>query len=145
MRSSRQSLRFTVRTVLLTFTAFVLMAIGLTGAPASPGTQTTTALASAVQAAKPHAPQMQAAQGARPLTASVVETTGQRSTECVPGRNKVRVERDAVSPTQAHLQHSPGSSGAGLLCGARADTSAAGQSGRIPAALTHLDLGIVRT
>lgn len=160
MRSTSSFIRLAAHGLLLAFAAFVLVTVGCTGANASTGAQTapgaraasassqplTVATPTAGQQALPVATDQQATVQEPPgLATSGLETSGQVLTACVPGRDKARVESNAVAPTVAHLQDSPGNCSSGLPDRARADTAAAQLSDRIPAALTHLDLGIVRT
>lgn len=123
MRSTSPTFRLLTHALLLAFAAFALVVIGCTGAQASPATLASpTAQSSAVQSA-----------------------TAQKSPKCVPGRDKAKVERNAVAPNPAHLQPPPANPDSALPGRARADASVLLFSSRDPAALTHLDLGIVRT
>lgn len=122
--------RVAAHALILAFAAFMLLAIGCTGAQASPNGQVASISASAFQDA---------------LANTSADIYSQVLTTCNPGRDKVRVECNAVAPTQAQLQHSPENDGVGLFTPVRAETTTDQLSGRTPAALTHLDLGIVRT
>ena len=128
--------RLGAQALILAFAAFMLVAIGCTGAHAFPTEQATSISAS------PALP----GSGADTFAADTfADAVGHAPPSCIPGRNKVRVERNAVPPSQAHLHHPPASGCTGLFASARAEGTADQFSGRTPAALTHLDLGIVRT
>jgi len=142
----------------------VLVALGGTGARAFPSAPAHTAASLPAPAASAPAPaaslpapaatdtlvSVGAAPAAGPAsvpagTPVLVEWTAQEQTTCNPGRKKVRLESSAVLPSPAHLQHAP-ESGCRLLPRTRVPGSEDVRlSGRIPASLTHLDLGIVRT
>lgn len=64
---------------------------------------------------------------------------------CTPGRDTARMEKNAVSAPTALLQHSPTGTFSRNAAQAGWDADESLLSGRIPDALTHLDLGIVRT
>ncbi len=115
--------RIAAHVILLAFTAAMLLDFGCTGVQASPDPETVPVIAvsSAADAASPALP------------------------ACIPGRDKVRLECHAMAPTPAQLQHSPASTGMELFSQIRTVKSTGQLAGRIPAALTHLDLGIVRT
>lgn len=72
-------------------------------------------------------------------------TAAQRLLACIPGRDKTRAETNALSPASAALLHCPAGTWVqtAVLFGAERNPSQ--RAGRIPAALTHLDLGILRT
>ncbi|MDO5751951.1 hypothetical protein [Arthrobacter sp.] len=123
--------RLGAQAIILAFVAFMLVAIGCTGSHASPNEQAASISAS---------PAFNSS-GA----GTFADAVGHALPSCIPGRNKVRVERNAVPPSQAHLHHSPVSGCTGLFAPARAEGTADQFSGRTPTALTHLDLGIVRT
>ncbi|ALE91423.1 hypothetical protein AOC05_02095 [Arthrobacter alpinus] len=132
MRGTSPSFRLLTHALLLAFAAFALVVIGCTGAQASPATVTSpTARSSTVQSAT--------------AQSSAVQSTAPGSPKCVPGRDKAKVERNTVAPNPAHLQPSPANPDSARPDRARADTSVLQFSSRDPAALTHLDLGIVRT
>lgn len=154
MRSTSSFIRVAAHALLLALAAFLLVTIGCTGANAtpaaqdSPGTQGASAMSQPLAATTPAAVQQSADLAATHITgqqATGLETARQALTACVPGRDKARVESNAVAPTPAHLQDSPGNANSSLPDRARANTVSAQLSDRIPAALTHLDLGIVRT
>lgn len=145
MRSTSSFIRVAAHGLLLAFAAFLLVTVGCTGANASPGAQENPGTQGASAVSQPDAGTTPAAGQATGQQAARLETSGQVLTACVPGRDKARVESNAVAPTLAHLQDSPGDAGSGLPDRARANTASAQLSDRIPAALTHLDLGIVRT
>ncbi len=156
--------RVAAHALILAFAAFMLLAIGSTGAQASPNGQVASIGASAfndtvlhddnaqnVDAALNDGPALNTSAG---MTADTVRGTAAKSsagvsghvlTSCTPGRDKVRVESNAVAPAQAQLQHSPGNDCTGLFAPVHPGIAADQLSGRTPAALTHLDLGIVRT
>lgn len=124
--------RLTTHAVLLAFAGMLLVAFGCSGTQARAGMQATTAHVSATQFS--------------PATdVSLAALTAPVSTECVPGRDKVRLEREALPPTLAHLHPAQQDTDAGLSERTTANVGAAQLLGRIPASLTHLDLGIVRT
>lgn len=132
MRSTSPTFRLLTHALLLAFAAFALVVIGCTGAQASPATLASpTAQSSAVQSAT--------------AQSSAVQSAVQGSPKCVPGRDKAKVERNAVAPNPAHLQPSPANPDSALPVRAWADASVLQFSSRDPASLTHLDLGIVRT
>ncbi|MHA7306050.1 hypothetical protein ACX80E_12520 [Arthrobacter sp. TMN-49] len=133
MRSTTLMVRLAAHAVLLAFVGLAIVAFGCTGAQASPNTLAVTAHVSTSQFS------------AAADTAAVDTVISPVSTACVPGRDDVRLERDAVAPTPAHLQHSPKNANAGLADLAWTNPGAVHLLGRIPASLTHLDLGIVRT
>lgn len=144
--------RVAAHALILAFAAFLLLAIGSTGAQASPNGQVASIGASAFNDTPLNdGPALNTAAG---MTADTVRSTaakssasvsGQVLTSCTPGRDKVRVESNAVAPAQAQLQHSPGNDCIGLFTSVQPGIAADQLSGRTPAALTHLDLGIVRT
>ena len=144
--------RLGAQALILAFAAFMLMAIGCTGAPVSPNGQVASISASPfskiVLGSTPSG-SAPALGSAAALDRSAVDITadaaGHALPTCIPGRNKVRVERNAAPPSQAHLQHTPANGCTGLFAAVRTETGADQFSGRTPAAWTHLDLGIVRT
>lgn len=129
--------RLTTHAILLAFAGMLLVAFGCSGAQAQAGMQATAA----------HAPtaHVSAAQFSPSTDVSLAVLTAPVSTACVPGRDKVRLERDAVPPVPAHLQPAQQDTSAGLAERTKANGGAAQVLGRTPASLTHLDLGIVRT
>lgn len=74
-----------------------------------------------------------------------VPSAGQELTACHPGRDRVRLERNSMAPGQGLFQPGPELSGSALSRMTHPDFDSLQLAGRIPAALTHLDLGIVRT
>lgn len=88
----------------------------------------------------------QSAPQTAPQTAVLNEVTAaQRLLACIPGKDKTRAETNALSPASAALLHDPAGTWVqtAVLFGAEGNPSQ--RAGRIPAALTHLDLGILRT
>ncbi|AIY03450.1 hypothetical protein ART_3851 [Arthrobacter sp. PAMC 25486] len=136
MQSTNALLRVGTRLLILALTSFVLVALGCTGAQAFPETALPSVSSSA---------ELQPAALQMTLDVLSLDTSEKEQTSCIPGRDKVRVEHNAIVPTLALLQHSPGSNGATLPRNMPRQLGAAQRAGRIPDALTHLDLGIVRT
>ncbi|POH74728.1 hypothetical protein [Arthrobacter glacialis] len=132
MRSSSFTVRLAAHAVLLAFAGMLLVAFGCSGAQASAGMQVATASVSA-------------AQFSPAIETSVESLIAPVSTACIPGRDKVRLDRDTLPPTPAQLQPKQNDADAGLSRRARENSGAVALLGRIPASLTHLDLGIVRT
>ncbi|MET4002831.1 MULTISPECIES: hypothetical protein [Arthrobacter] len=129
--------------LLLALGTMTLVVIGCTGAQASPGMQTIAVTPAAEQ-------QITAATTAALNTHSsrtrdVLHAVNQLSPECKPRHKKVRLESHAVSPNLVQLQSPRGSFGSPLPHRLLVDGAAQQFLGRIPAALSHLDLGIVRT
>ncbi|MFB9166519.1 hypothetical protein [Arthrobacter psychrochitiniphilus] len=124
--------------LLLALGSMTLVVIGCTGAQASPGMQTIAVSPAAEQ-------QITAATTAALNTRGILNTLNQLSPECKPGHKKVRLESHAVSPNLVQLQSPRGSFGSPLPHRLLVDGAAQQFLGRIPAALSHLDLGIVRT
>ena len=135
MRSTSALLSGGARLLILAMTSMVLVVLGCTGAQA---------------AAETSLPSMSSPAQLGPVSEHVVldavsfDAPAPNQTACSPGRDTVQLEHNALVPTNALLQHSPSSSRAALPH-LHPDLAAERQSGRIPAALTHLDLGIVRT
>ncbi len=128
MRGTSATLRIAARLVILALASIFLVVLGCTGAQAA-----TAAPATSI-----------AGPGTLTVTSSVIPS-GHERPACGPGRDKARVEHNATSPGQSLLQPDPGASSAVLLRTAPLEPGLAQRSGRIPTALTHLDLGIVRT
>ncbi|MHA7271270.1 hypothetical protein [Arthrobacter sp. HLT1-20] len=147
MRSTVSMLRLTTHAILLAFAGLLLVAFGCSGAQAQAGMQATATHAPTahVSAAHVSAAHVSAAQFSPATDVSVAALTAPVSTACVPGRDKVRLERDALPPVPAHLQPAQQDTDAGLAERTKANSGAAQLLGRTPASLTHLDLGIVRT
>lgn len=142
MQSTSALLRVGARLLILALASFVLVVLGCTGAQAFPETPPPSMSSpTELQSAAIHAASDVAAQD----TAVSLDTPGQDQPACIPGRDKVRVERSATITTMALLQDSPGSNGATLPRDVPLQLVADHLAGRIPDALTHLDLGIVRT
>ncbi|POH71589.1 hypothetical protein [Arthrobacter glacialis] len=132
MRSNSFTVRLAAHAVLLAFAGMLLVAFGCSGAQASAGMQVATASVSAAQFS--------------PATETSVEARiAPVSTACIPGRDKVRLERDTLPPSPAQLQPKQNDADAGLSGRAWENSGAVALLGRMPASLTHLDLGIVRT
>ena len=135
MQGTSALLRGGARLLILAMTSLVLVVLGCTGAQA---------------AAETSLPSMSSPAQLRPASAHVVldvvsvDAPAQDQASCIPGRDTVRLEHNAPVPTTALLQHSPSNSGAALRR-LPPDLAAERPSGRIPTALTHLDLGIVET
>ncbi|MEO6529699.1 MAG: hypothetical protein ABI563_05495 [Specibacter sp.] len=129
MRSTAPMLRLTAQAVLLAFAGLLLVTLGCGGAQA----------ATAAQASATHVYTAQFS------PAALDNVVAPASPACIPGRDKVRLERDALPPTPAQLQPTRNDAGAGFAERAGTHSGAAPLLGRIPASLTHLDLGIVRT
>lgn len=140
MQNTNSLLRATARLAVLALASFVLVVLGCTGAQAFPEDVSATALPVAAQAvAAPTASSSISGTSASALAPSLDKPA------CIPGRDKVRIEQDAISPGQALLPHQ-GATSAGILPKVLPlESGLLRLSGRIPAALTHLDLGIVRT
>ena len=149
--------RMVVHALLLALATAMLLAFGCTAVQATPKGPSATSLAApwdSTSAAAPvdstsaTAPWDSTSAITGPVTATSVTTAepaGPVSTACVPGRDTVRLERNAVALTAAQLQHSPASAGTAFFARVLSVTATEPLSGRIPAAPTHLDLGIVRT
>ncbi len=164
MQGTTTMLRTGTRLLLMAFLSLVLVALGAAGAqaiPAAPAhpassvpaaTAASTAAAALEVAATP-APESFGSVGAPasgPAGAQdgppvLVQWADLEQTTCIPGRKKVRLESAAVVPSYALLQHAPESGGRFLPHAQVAGSDGVRPSGRIPASLTHLDLGIVRT
>ena len=135
MQDTSALLRGGARLLILAMTSLVLVVLGCTGAQA---------------AAETSLPSMSSPAQLRPASSHVIldvvsaDAPAQDPASCVPGRDTVRLEHNAPEPTTALLQHSRSNSGAALRR-LPPDLAAERPSGRIPTALTHLDLGIVRT
>ena len=129
MQRTSMSLRLVTEALVLAFIALVLVVAGCTGAQVS-----SKQLAAAA-----------------PVSTVLIETTLVASTAvdqppvCIPGRDKTRVETNAASPSSAALHYCPTGISVRTAAHLGNDSQASQRSGRIPAALTHLDLGIVRT
>lgn len=136
MRNMALSLRFLTRSLLLTFTAFALILTGGISAQAAPLDPVTHHQATVQLAPLP--------QSTAPAS-NALKSVNTVLTACVPGRDKTRVESNAVTPSPAHLRHTPANANSGFADRAQTDIAGAQLPGRIPSALTHLDLGIVRT
>ncbi|MDJ0317296.1 MULTISPECIES: hypothetical protein [Arthrobacter] len=151
-------LSFVTHAVLLALTGLMLVIVGCTGAQASSGnpaasgsTYELTSTALDIHAVA--VPVLAVTTGlSLPSTAQLPNTVLSPGTDarpawttCVPGRDKVRLEQNALTPVSAHLQRPPSALESDLLTPARADGGADQFADRVPAALTHLDLGIVRT
>ena len=146
MQHLRALPRLGAQALILAFAAFMLMAIGCTGAPVSPNGQVASISASPFsKIVLGSTPSGSAAALDRSAVDITADAAGHALPTCIPGRNKVRVERNAAPPSQAHLQHTPANGCTGLFAAVRTETGADQFSGRTPAAWTHLDLGIVRT
>ena len=124
------------RLLILALASLVLTVLGCTGAQAS----TPTALPSVSPPAQVRPAAVHAVPDAVSLDAPQPDQPS-----CSPGRDTVRVEHNALVPTIALHQHPPAGSGAALPRRLPPDVAAERPSGRIPTALTHLDLGMVRT
>ncbi len=140
MQSTSASLRVAARLLILAMASLLLVVLGCTGAQAAaqaPATAaaTVTAAANPTATATPHA---------SPAMTAMVSSVQDRPA-CIPGGDKVRLERSAVSPGQALLLHDPAACPGSLLRAAPLDAGPPQSWGRIPTALSHLDLGILRT
>ena len=140
--------RMVVHALLLALATAMLLAFGCTAVQATPKGPSSTSAATPWDSTSAAAPWDSTSAITGPVTATSVTTAepaGPVSTACVPGRDTVRLERNAVAPTAAQLQHSPASAGTAFFARVLSVTATEPLSGRIPAAPTHLDLGIVRT
>lgn len=136
MHCTSALLRVGARLLVLALTSFVLVALGCTGAQAFPETASPSVSSQA---------RLQPAPVQAPQDVASPDTSEQEQITCIPGRDKARVEHNAIVPTIALFQHSPGANGATLPRNVPRPLGAEQLAGRIPAALTHLDLSIVRT
>lgn len=137
MQTSSTGLRIAARLLILALSAFAFVVIGCTGAqaiPASPSPAAVSVLGPAVQVTPGTA-----------ANAQSVVTAVQELPACNPGRVKVRLEHNAITPGQGLFPPGPELSGSALPRNAHPEVEALQAVGRIPAALTHLDLGILRT
>lgn len=137
MQNSSAGLRMAARLLVLALSSFVLVVMGCTGAQAIPDTPAPATLSVLAPAAQ--MPPDAAAD------ARSVPSAGQELTACHPGRDRVRLERNSMAPGQGLFQPGPELSGSALSRMTHPDFDSLQLAGRIPAALTHLDLGIVRT
>ncbi len=140
--------RMVVHALLLALATAMLLAFGCTAVQTTPKGPSSTSLAVPLDSTSAAVPWDSTSAITGPVNATSVTTAepaGPVSTACVPGRDTVRLERNAVAPTAAQLQHSPASAGTAFFARVLSVTATEPLSGRIPAAPTHLDLGIVRT
>ncbi len=170
MQATTTKLGTAARFLLPALLSLVLVALGATGArafpevptpaPASMPAPVVAAVAASVQpssvaratAATPAqerfgslGSQLAGPAGAPDTPAVLVDQASQEQTTCIPGRKKVRLESAAALPSYALLQHAPEPGQLPLPRTHVPGHEDARLSGRIPASLTHLDLGIVRT
>ncbi|WP_157884004.1 hypothetical protein [Arthrobacter alpinus] len=131
MRSMAFFLRFLTRSLLLTIAAFALIVTGGISAQAA--------------ALDPVTVQQSTLGQSTGQASTALESVSTVLTGCVPGRDKTRVECNAVTPSPAHLRHTPANANTGFAGRTQTDIFGALLFGRIPSSLTHLDLGIVRT
>ena len=132
MQRTTVALRLVTQALVLAFIALVLVVVACTGAQSSSMQQTVAQQISAHQTTL--------------IEATAVEGTAvERPPLCIPGRDTTRVESNAVSPSAAALHYCPTGISVRTAAHLGNDSQASQLSGRIPAALTHLDLGIVRT
>lgn len=119
------------RVVVVALIALALVVAGCTVAQSSPSSGL-VGPAAAVQAT--------------PAASAVNDVTAaQRLLACIPGRDKTRAETNALSPSSAALLHCPAGTWVQTAVRFGAERTTSQRVGRIPAALTHLDLGILRT
>lgn len=146
MQSTSSLLRVTARLVVLALTSFVLVVLGCTGAQAFPDVAATTAIPLTAPAANSSV--SGTGHSSTALSNTVVSSALAPTLDkpaCIPGRDKTRIEQNAISAGQGLLPHQGGTSASTLLRVAALEAGLLPRPGRIPAALTHLDLGIVRT
>ena len=127
MQRTTVTLRLVTQALVLALIALVLVVVACTGAQGSSTQQTAAQQISAQQ------------------TTLIEGTAVERPPLCIPGRDTTRVESNALSPSSAALHYCPTGISVRTAAQLGNDSQASQLSGRIPAALTHLDLGIVRT
>lgn len=143
MQTSSTGLRIAARLLILALSAFAFVVIGCTGAQAIPASPSPAAV-SVPGPVSVLGPAVQVTPGTAANAQSVV-TAVQELPACNPGRVKVRLEHNAITPGQGLFPPGPELSGSALPRNAHPEVEALQAVGRIPAALTHLDLGILRT
>lgn len=127
--------RFTAHALILAFVALTLVVIGCNGAQASAAQQVAITVSATTPASAP----------ASNAVALKKATAQKENPACAPSGSSARVEKIALAPSPALLPHSPSSVLDQLSPYVLVGDGLSPHSGRIPAALTHLDLGIVRT